>query len=103
MEQSPVMPILHFANVHAEWRQKVSTPSGRKVNAMKKKYCTPKAIIVDFSYDTNVVAQSITCSGSKYVYLTHQGCNEYKYTDYKQALYSLHPCDWVSTDEEFIT
>lgn len=69
---------------------------------MKKAYATPKAIIVDFSYDTNVVAQSITCSGSKYVYLEPVGCNEYKYTDYKQAR-TLHPCDWVSTDEEFIT
>lgn len=69
---------------------------------MKKAYTTPKAIIVDFSYDTNVVAQSITCSGSKYVYLEPTGCNKFKYTDYKQTR-SLHPCDWVSTDEEFIT
>lgn len=70
---------------------------------MKKAYKAPKAVLVDFSYDTNVVAQSITCSGSKYVYLTDQGCNQYKYTDYKQARSVLHPCDWVSTDEEFLT
>jgi len=70
---------------------------------MKKVYQTPKAVAIDFSYDTNVVAKSITCSGSKYVYLEPQGCNVYKYTDYKNARTLAHPCDWESTDEEFIT
>ena len=70
---------------------------------MKKAYTSPKAMAVDFSYDTNVVAQSITCSGSRYVYLEPVGCNEYKYTDYKKARIIAHPCDWESTDEEFIT
>lgn len=70
---------------------------------MKKDYVAPKAIMVDFSYDTNIVAQSITCSGSRYVYLEPVGCNEHKYTDYKKTRTTLHPCDWVSTDEEFIT
>lgn len=70
---------------------------------MKKAYESPKAVLVDFSFDTNVVAQSITCSGSKYVYREPVGCNTYKYTNFKNNTKALHPCDWVSTDEEFIT
>lgn len=70
---------------------------------MKRAYESPKAVLVDFSFDTNVVAQSITCSGSKYVYREPSGCSIYKYTDFQSHTRELHPCDWVSDNEEFIT
>lgn len=70
---------------------------------MKKEYNKPKAIMVDYKYDSNVVASSVTCSGSHYVFQTPFGCNKYKYTDYPKTatISSLHPCDWVVEGEVF--
>lgn len=72
---------------------------------MKKAYDTPKAVLVDYSFEINVVATSATCSGSHYVFQTSSGCNQYKWTDYpataQARTMSLHPCDWVVEGQAF--
>lgn len=67
---------------------------------MKKIYTTPKAIKVDYSFDTNVVAASLTCSGSYWVYQTESGCNAFKYTDYQKTR-SAHPCDYTLEGQKY--
>ena len=68
---------------------------------MKKQYRTPKAVLVEYAFDSNVVATSATCSGSVWVFQTAQGCDQYKFTDYPQTARGLHPCDWVVTGQAF--
>lgn len=74
---------------------------------MKKAYTTPKALLIDYSFDSNVVASSATCSGSHYVFQTAVGCNEYKWNDYPKetSVFSLsrelHFCDWVVEGQNF--
>ena len=70
---------------------------------MKKKYQKPKAVLVEYSYETNVVAASATCSGSHWVFQTPTGCNEYKYTDYPQGRSVSHACDWDTSEHPFAT
>lgn len=69
---------------------------------MKKEYAHPKAVLVEYSYDTNITAKSATCSGSHWVYQTPSGCSEYKYTDYQKTR-SAHPCDWDTSEHPFAT
>lgn len=70
---------------------------------MKKKYQKPKAVLVEYSYETNVVAASATCSGSHWVFQTTSGCNQYKHTDYINTRSVQHPCDWDTSDYPFAT
>lgn len=62
---------------------------------MKRKYQTPKAVFIDYSFDDNVVAASATCSGSMFVFQTPTGCDLYKFTDYQTAMRMSHPCDMI--------
>lgn len=60
---------------------------------MKRTYKKPRAVLVDFTYDDKVAAESLpTCSGTVKVYQTAVGCEEFKYTDYMKAR-AAHPCD----------
>lgn len=71
---------------------------------MKRTYQKPKAILVEYSYETNVVAASTTCSGSHWVFREPSGCSQYKWTDYPQTRsVSSHPCDWDTSDHPFGT
>ena len=92
------MRIKRFAAGLAVWQRKDLSGKENRNHCleavfMKKAYRTPKAVVVDFAYDENVVAESVaTCSGSVWVWQTEVGCEEHKYTDYMKAR-SSHPCD----------
>jgi len=65
---------------------------------VKKAYVQPKAILVEYSYDTNVVATSLKCSGSYWVYIDETGglnCSEHRLTDFMTKSRSSHPCDFI--------
>lgn len=69
---------------------------------MKKEYKKPKAVLVEYCYDTNIVAESTTCSGSVWRWQTPSGCNLLKFTDTPSGAISAHPCDWSSDDPRFV-
>lgn len=73
---------------------------------MKKQYYTPKAILVEYNYDANVVASSVYCTGSYWVWqeTTPEGlnCSTHRYTDYPQTRsVSSHPCDYTLDGQAF--
>lgn len=69
---------------------------------MRKEYKQPKAVLVEYRYDMNVVAKSATCSGSIWRWQEPTGCSELKFTDSPKTR-SAHPCDWASDDPRFST
>ena len=102
MGQKKVMQIQPCADAQGVWLWKdFSHWEIMEVDTMKKEYEHPKAVLVEYSYDTNVVAKSATCSGSHYVFQTTSGCNQYKWTDYQKTISAGHPCDWDTSDYPF--
>lgn len=70
---------------------------------MKRMYQKPKAVMVEYSYESNVVASSVTCSGSHWVFQEPTGCAKYRYTDYQKTRSTAHPCDWDTSEHPFAT
>ena len=67
---------------------------------MKKAYMKPKAVMVEYSYDDNVVASSTRCTISVWRYgdaTNGFNCSAVRLTDPPPeglyALRSVHPCD----------
>lgn len=82
-----------------EWLKKVSIHVGHnewRFVSVKRKYVQPKAVLVEYSYDTNVVAASLTCTVSVWRMGGPENgfnCNEYRLTDGPSVMRSAHPCD----------
>ena len=69
---------------------------------MRKEYKQPKAVLVEYRYDMNVVAKSSTCSTTIWRWQAPSGCFELKLTDSPQTR-TAHPCDWISDDPKYPT
>ena len=66
---------------------------------MRRKYEPPKAVLVEYRYDTNVVAKSTTCSTTIWRWQTESGCYEVKYTETPSR--AAHPCDYIVDHPKF--
>lgn len=63
---------------------------------MKKAYVQPKAVLVEYCYDTNVVAASLTCTVSVWRMGDAENgfnCNLFRLTDGPVVSRAAHPCD----------
>lgn len=69
--------------------------------ALKRAYMSPKAVLVEYSYDINVVASSLRCTISTFRVgdpdpITGLHCNSVRITDPIPTTFSMrstHPCD----------